>query len=583
MKQFTVVLAIIVLGISQAAALAFECPAGVIFCDSFDTYCLDGGFPVPETPICTGEPVKTEGNPLLFQVWANTPINNAGLMLEETQTPQCFEGFSAARFITQFNLGQKTVRDWVDSPAQGQPGQIYDLRRFIAEALGNDQFSAVNGTDSAPLTMEFMLGADVEKLFFGSGFMELAYAFGPDAVVDADNLNRANTDYVSIASCCGGAITPFQVICAQGNPDPATPVPAGCPSVALIPPPVHKAIAVGQFSHLDLDPCNCSPLTTHRQKVTHLALFDGQVWWTLKKPGEGVVLPPGVVVTGSITALDGGPTDPLPADLLADASAGNFRLSSSLKLHPEDPDCPVSNSLNAVKLTIKQNTIKVELNTRIIASIANPVPDPEVPYLYYWYNVYSSMDNIPRKYTGAFNRARMGVGQGCELDSNTDWAACEGGGTRTDIYVPYGLSRGYFIDFDNFVLQGGAGIAVPGACCKADGSCSEMLQDDCEALDLNGNPIGHFMGDGLPCDESIHCCPLIYGDTDNDGYVDMDDFAKLQTCLTTGGGSISDSCRCLDFDSSNNIDDQDVLHFAQCANGPSIPGNLQAPCKGVGW
>jgi len=110
-----------------------------------------------------------------------------------------------------------------------------------------------------------------------------------------------------------------------------------------------------------------------------------------------------------------------------------------------------------------------------------------------------------------------------------------------------------------------------------------MLQAECEALDINGNPKGRFIGPGKPCDSTVQCCPLIYGDTNNDGFVDMEDFATLQTCLTLGGGSVSEACRCLDADGKNGINSDDMLKFIQCANGPVIPADAGPSCRSQGW
>jgi hypothetical protein len=215
-------------------------------------------------------------------------------------------------------------------------------------------------------------------------------------------------------------------------------------------------------------------------------------------------------------------------------------------------------SYNKVILTIKTNTIEVELVSNIKASNG------------YVYQVYSLMDNIQRKYTGAFDRIRGGVGPGCELTPGTGWATCRTIDGRGCLATP----EGYFVDFDDFVLHGGYGYFVEGACCSSeDGICSMTLQEDCT---------GRWTRSGLRCEDTA-CCPEIYGDINADGSVDMSDFAMLQTCITTGGGMIDPSCRCLDSDEDNVIGSADIQHFADCANGPGIPGNSEAPCAGRGW
>jgi hypothetical protein len=249
--------------------------------------------------------------------------------------------------------------------------------------------------------------------------------------------------------------------------------------------------------------------------------------------------------------LDPSAPETPPADFPAGCTGGNFALASPL--------APNTNkSYNKVILTIKTTTLKVELVSNIKASNG------------YVYQVYSSMDNIQRKYTGGFDRIRGGVGPGCELAPNAGWATCSTIDGRGCLATP----EGYFVDFDDLVLHGGYGQLVEGACCDAqDGTCSMKLQEECT---------GHWTRSGLLCEDTA-CCPQIYGDIDGDGFVDMDDFAKLQTCITTGGGTINSSCRCFDFNEDNAIDSGDIGHFADCANGPGIPGNSTAPCAGRGW
>lgn len=63
-------------------------------------------------------------------------------------------------------------------------------------------------------------------------------------------------------------------------------------------------------------------------------------------------------------------------------------------------------------------------------------------------------------------------------------------------------------------------------------------------------------------------------DDDNDGDVDMLDFALFQRCITGGtGGPYSPECRCMNSNGDTVIDTPDLMAFMECASGPSVPAN----------
>ncbi|MBI4581160.1 MAG: hypothetical protein HY718_15760, partial [Planctomycetes bacterium] len=111
--------------------------------------------------------------------------------------------------------------------------------------------------------------------------------------------------------------------------------------------------------------------------------------------------------------------------------------------------------------------------------------------------------------------------------------------------------------------------------------CTDVLQTECDGI---------FRGRNTFCSTIVQpCCPLIYGDTNADGSVDMTDFAALQACLTTGGGTLPDSCKCLDITGDGAITGADMERFIACAGGPELPGTSglvgdpPVSCRGVGW
>lgn len=64
--------------------------------------------------------------------------------------------------------------------------------------------------------------------------------------------------------------------------------------------------------------------------------------------------------------------------------------------------------------------------------------------------------------------------------------------------------------------------------------------------------------------------PAVRADFDNDGDVDLDDYARLQECYS-GSGPILDGCYPQDLDFDGKVNDADLHAFRQCLTGPNIP------------
>ncbi len=504
-----IILLAAVITIGPAATFAVNCPSGYpheIFCDDFDTYCAAGGF--PGDPKCP-EADKATGNPIMRTVWYSTSTNEAtGMPCGTTFTLQDDQALvysppQAGKYPSKIDIGQQTVRDWTQ--LEGPP--VLDLHRLIGLAFGTSS-SVVFAMDSAPLVMEFFAGTGAGKLFWTSGYMEVAFG-------DETHMNRANTDFAwgpNCATYCSPAINqgPFQIMCAQGNPD--MPLPAFCPPVETNPPPVHQAIAIGAMAMLDPDPCHCG-VQAHGPINYHLALFDGQLWWTLRSDNPAAS-------TGSVTPKDGAPMPP-PQDVY---TPGDFSWAGGEN---------AGKGHNLVKLTIKANTLKVE-HTALFKSAINGAS----------YYVTSEMDDIPRAYLGSFDRIRGGVGPGCALAGADSWSTCESGTARNCLHTP----TGWAVEFDDFVLHGGAVIPVFGACCLPDNSCLNYLTEgDCIARG------GRWQGANSMC-ALVHCCPYPFADADLDGDVDQDDFGLFQICYTGYAAGVPTGCSCF-----NRVKDDDYL------------------------
>ena len=76
-------------------------------------------------------------------------------------------------------------------------------------------------------------------------------------------------------------------------------------------------------------------------------------------------------------------------------------------------------------------------------------------------------------------------------------------------------------------------------------------------------------------------CNNPFADIDGDTDVDMDDFAVLQRCITSGAPEldVAPECNCFDrpepgFPNGNGIiDANDVLQFAACGSGAAVPAD----------
>ena len=545
---------------------------GAIFCDDFDTYCVrDDGLGYPGDPDCPSGAAKN--NALMQEVWPNGGCGSGFNIKEDDQiaigndpgfawqSPPFGVGYmftSQPPKPTGGLLGQQSFRDWAD------PAHPDNLSRLIGNAFGT-QYAAVAGTDGAPLIMEFFMnGMGSGKLYYGNGYWEVAMSD-----------DRANTDYVYSPDCatyCNPPINqgPFPIICAQGNPDGL--LPTGCPSASTA--PIHKSIAVGVLTLVDTDPCHCGSVLAHSPQGSHLMVYDGQKWWTLKQN-----MIPGAT-SGWVVGKKAWSPDPPPYDDVVPGSGvprpGHFVLGMGMHYTQ-------NRAHNWVKLTIRATTFDVE-HTALIR--ANPTPDYEAygfpPYDegdYQWW-ITSVITGIPRAYkedpanglTGAFDTIRMGVARGCPLASNADWSACDPSEpNRTCISANAESSLGTIVTND-FVLHGGAGYSLYGACCKPDASCEEnTTQAHCEGP-LPDDLGGRWQGTSSTC-STVSCCPIPFADADHDGDVDQDDFGAFQVCFTGYDGGVPPGCSCFERNSDSAITVADFQAFGHCWTGPNVPWN----------
>ncbi len=180
------------------------------------------------------------------------------------------------------------------------------------------------------------------------------------------------------------------------------------------------------------------------------------------------------------------------------------------------------------------------------------------------------------RYKGMLDLKEWLISKGIDM---TGWNLWEGRAVSDDgkVIVGWGIHNGVT---EGFVVT----IEPPpptGACCVktglGTGTCSEISQEDCQST-----PGGTWNGPGSVCGvDNANCdfCPPLFADPDEDGDVDLDDFAYFQRCYTGPGGGVPTGCSCFDrfVDSPAGIDDDDLVKFTDCVTGPEVLFALNPP------
>ena len=104
-----------------------------------------------------------------------------------------------------------------------------------------------------------------------------------------------------------------------------------------------------------------------------------------------------------------------------------------------------------------------------------------------------------------------------------------------------------------------ADLCVLGACCVGDICVPDQSEANC--LSVTG---AQWAGLFTHCFAGL--CPICDdGDADEDGNVDLHDFARFQTCFGADG---TGDCKCVDMDNDNDVDLTDYARFYEALSGP---------------
>jgi hypothetical protein len=345
---------------------------------------------------------------------------------------------------------------------------------------------------------------------------------GDDTNGKVFNTAQAPTDWVSVGAneseTCYSCYGYCQSLGVQ-NSGPHVPWPTICQSyntrtASPACPPLQTftrtSIAIGALAMLDEDPCHCATTDNQKPQNYHLSYYDGWKWRILKSN----VFP---------------------------GNGGDFNLG---------------NKVDTVQITIKTSTIDIYHRAKVAGA---------------W--VESTAMDVPRLYTGGFNRLRAGAKEACMLQNGT--YACDSdyangkkrpirmGDTRCDETGGWQTNGSKFVSFDNVWLRGGIGNVLSGACCLNDASCIETDQTTCAAQS------GRFQGMSTTCEETS-CCPYPYADADHDADVDQDDFGAFQLCYTGPTGGVPTGCECFNRNADSTIDGLDFTAFQACFTGANV-------------
>ena len=113
-------------------------------------------------------------------------------------------------------------------------------------------------------------------------------------------------------------------------------------------------------------------------------------------------------------------------------------------------------------------------------------------------------------------------------------------------------------------------------------SCKRLARVN---ISINNEANGQIQIVAITLGATTACCSTPWADADKDGDVDSADFGPIQACFnglpSSGPETVFiEGCSCFDADDNTLVDVGDLDAFVNCATGPGIPFDLQAPPQG---
>ncbi len=592
---------------------------GAIFCHDFDRNCTSP--PADPNEACPEDSPRSD--PRLRAIWVNNSYNYntssycGSDMCGEEVPDSPIPGMYYEYILPSHPFGGRHANGGDES---GQLGQnTVDLTSYVTEAMPGH--TVANGTDEHPLVLTFTMGSlALGAMQFNNGYMELSYG-DPDRWNPVTDVAKAPTNFVLVgggstcltcnAGCPAGtgseSVVAWPTICQQEFPNTL------CPPKQDI---IRSALAVGALALLDNNPCHCCP---------NPIMPNGAQPWRTRCPVESRTpeFPDGWQEPTNVhlSFFDGREWRVLRAGMGGPGSYGDFRYGNYW-IYLETAQGVKGNTAGAwetVVLTVKTSTVDVYHKTKNVTS------DGSGGYIETW--VESLAKDLPRYYTGGFNRLRAGTDESCKLNNDThtcnnDYAnghkkckvmkeeRCDGGNATF---------RASYVAFDNVGLFGGEGNLEMGACCTSDGGCEETDPITCASVrhgsfrgvgttcgdgsicsgaccvgvgcteTLQNQCSGAFLGSGTSCGQNQCPCPNPFADADGDEDVDQADFAVFQTCYTGSNDlaspwpGVPQGCQCFDHvavgTSADAVDQLDFEAFEACSSGPGLAADSN--CDGA--
>ena len=147
------------------------------------------------------------------------------------------------------------------------------------------------------------------------------------------------------------------------------------------------------------------------------------------------------------------------------------------------------------------------------------------------------------------------------------WITIPAGESRV-LTLPFSAAEAWNIT-DNKPPHTGGGMAWP------NGQPYAVNERDRHEVSNIGFQLADFDGDALSATITIvlFVAPSIPSDCDDDGDVDLDDFAIFEACVSGPAIPVATGCEAKDLNHDNDVDQSDFGIFQRCMSGAGIPAD----------